>query len=58
MSVVFPEPELAFSESELTMPHRPRKQRVPRKPVTMVMGIGGIACIICARKIRSYQLQE
>ena len=43
MRVVFPEPELAFSESELTMPHRPRKQRVPRKPVTMVMGIGGIA---------------
>lgn len=51
MSVVFPEPELAFSQSELTMPHRLRKKRVPRKPVTMVMGIGGIA-----QKVRSHVL--
>ena len=56
MRVVFPDPELAFSESELIMPHRPRKQRIPRKPVTMVMGIGGIAWKIDTRKIRSYQL--
>ena len=46
MSVVFPEPELIISESELSelaVSLQAQDLRVPRNPVTMVMGIGDIA---------------
>lgn len=43
MRVVFPEPELVVSESELVVSLKAQEQRVPRNPVTMVMGMGGIA---------------
>lgn len=43
MRVVFPEPELVVSESELVVSSEAQEQRVPRNPVTMVIGIGGMA---------------